>query len=460
MAIASNNPSEVPEKAVLAGEAHPLGWVERVVWTDRMLECLRQGGPEGGKWYWLHDKVFSPRTLRAAYERVAQKRGGCGVDGRTVHAFGAHLEEEIERIAAAWKAGTYRPQAIRRVWIPKPGSNEKRPLGIPTVRDRVVQAVMVIVLEPIFEVTFSPHSHGFRPGRSAKDALAAVSRHLGAGRLWVVDADLKGFFDSIPHARLLEKVRERVTDRRLLELIGMFLKAGVAEGGAITQPQAGTPQGGAISPLLANIYLNGLDHTMADSGVAMERYADDFVILCRSQEEAESALDEVKRWTAEAGLTLHPAKTRIVDMGQPGSHFDFLGFRFKRQVDRRGKSQVLRLVRPKSATKLKDAIRGLTRRANGHSLEVIIENVNSVLRGWFAYFRSVQSNIHEAIDAFVRRRLRWILAKRQRRGSKPWRGAGGGFNNLWTNAYFAGAGLFSLKLAYLGYIQLHRGTTD
>lgn len=461
MTASTNNPTEVLATTVLSGDIAPAGWMERAVWTDRMLACLRRGGPEGGRWYWLHDKVFAPRTLRAAYARVARNRGAPGVDGMTVEAFGKRLEEEVDRIVSAWKAGTYRPQPIRRVWIPKPGSPEKRPLGIPTVRDRVVQAAMVLVLEPIFEATFSPHSYGFRPGRSAKDALAAVNRHLASDKLWVVDADLKGFFDSIPHSRLLEKVREKVTDRRLIDAIGMFLKAGVADGESITEPEAGTPQGGVISPLLANIYLNGLDHQLADSGLAMERYADDFVILCRTREEAESALAEVQRWTAEAGLLLHPDKTRIVDMGEPAAYFDFLGFRFKRSVNGQGPSRVVRRVRPKSMLKLKDAIRALTRRTNGHSLSEIISRVNLVLRGWFAYFRSVASDIHLALDQFIRRRLRAILSRQgRRRYAIPWSGSGGGFRHLWRNSFFAEAGLFSLEQSHLAYVQFHRGTTD
>jgi RNA-directed DNA polymerase len=212
---------------------------------------------------------------------------------------------------------------------------------------------------------------------------------------------------------------------------------------------------------LANIYLNGLDHRMAEIGASMERYADDFVILCRTREEAEAALAEVQRWTADAGLALHPAKTRIVDMGQPGHHFDFLGFRFTRHVNSRGESRVLRRVRPKSTNKLKDAIRALTRRTNGYSLSEIIERVNPVLRGWFAYFRSVQSDIHIALDQFVRRRLRAILSRRgRRRYAIAWSGSGGGFRHLWRNSFFAEAGLFSLEQSHLAYVQFHRGPTN
>lgn len=447
---AKNDPTEVPAEAVLAEEADPYGWVERTVWTERMLEALRRGGPEGGRWYWLHDKVFAEKTLRAAYFRVARNRGAPGVDGKTVKAFGERLGEEIERLRSAWMAGEYRPQAIRRTWIPKPGTDEKRPLGIPTVRDRVVQAALVSVLEPIFEGTFSEHSHGFRPGRSAHGALTAVLGHLNAGRCWVVDADLKAYFDSIPHARLLAAVHRKVTDQRVLDLIGMFLKAGVLEGMETTEPEAGTPQGGVISPLLANIYLNDLDHLVAESGWAMERYADDFVILCRTQEEAERALAQVQEWAAKAGLTLHPTKTRIVDMGEADAHFDFLGFRLKRHTDRTGKDRFLRLIRPKSLDRLKSAVRTRTPRNSGHSLAVQIARLNRTLQGWFNYFRSAQKSVHLELDQFIRRRLRAMLASFH--GWNSWGGRASA-QRRWSNAFFAKHGLFSLEKSHARFIQ-------
>jgi len=230
----NSNPEQVPEPAgVLAtptGDTDPLWWVERSVWTARMVECLRHGGPEGGKWYSLHDKVFATKTLEAGYARVAANQGAAGVDGMTVEVFGERLAQEISAIQQAWRSGTYRPDAVRRVLIPKPGSSQQRPLGIPTVRDRVVQAALRLVLEPIFEDSFHPTSYGFRPGRSAHQALAATAGQMKAGRLVVVDADLKAFFDSIPHERLLAAVRRKVTDGRVLDLIGLFLKAGVLTG--------------------------------------------------------------------------------------------------------------------------------------------------------------------------------------------------------------------------------------
>jgi RNA-directed DNA polymerase len=450
---AKHHPDEVPRRAVLPGEADPYGWVERAVWTERMLDALRRGGPEGGRWYWLHDKVFVERTLRVAFARVARNGGAPGVDGMTVEAFGDRLDEEIARLRAAWTDGRYRPQAIRRTWIPKPGRDDSRPLGIPTVRDRVVQTALVLVLEPIFEGTFSEHSHGFRPGRSAHGALEAVLGHLEAGKVWVVDADLQGYFDSISHERLLAVLRRKVTDRRVLNLIGQFLKAGVLQDTQLTEPEAGTPQGGVISPLLANIYLNDLDHLMAGAGMAMERYADDFVVHCRSQEEAERALAKVQEWTVEAGLILHPVKTRLVDLGQPGAYLDFLGYRLQRHIDRTGTVRILRLVRPKSLDRIKDVIRTQTPRKSGESLAVQIARLNRVLRGWFHYFRSVSQPTHAALDKMVRRRLRSMLCKRVGR-SMPWNR--GDAQRRWPTAFFAEQGLFSLEAAHAQFVHAHR----
>lgn len=442
------NPAQVPVLAMPTGEADPSGWVERSVWTERMVGCLRRGGPEGGKWFSLHDKVFARKTLEAGFARVLANRGAPGIDGVTVDVFGERLTIEIERLHAAWRAGTYRPDAVKRAWIPKPGSAERRPLGIPTVRDRVVQAALRSVLEPIFESDFHGNSYGFRPGRSAQQAAGVVLGHLQAKRLVVVDVDLQAYFDSIPHARMLEAVRRRVTDGRVLDLIGQFLEAGVLEDGELTTPEAGTPQGGVISPLLANIYLDGLDQQMASRGWVMVRYADDFVILCHTAEEAARALADVQTWTAQAGLTLHPTKTRIVDLGQPGGWFDFLGYRFKRH-DKDGAFRILRLIRDKSLAQARDAIRAATPRNTGDSLTDIVRHVNRWIQGWFAYFRSIHRSIHHDLDSMLRRRLRSILA--QRHGFSRW--GRGLAHQRWPNAYFDRQGLLSLEQAHVGYLH-------
>jgi RNA-directed DNA polymerase len=379
------------------------------------------------------DKVSTLANLRAGFAKVKANRGGAGVDHQTIEMFERCLEENLEKLSQSLKGGSYRPQAVRRVWIPKPGSKEKRPLGIPTVRDRVVQAALLNVLEPIFERDFSERSYGFRPNRGCKDALRRVVELLKAGFTVVVDADLKSYFDTIPREPLVELVEEKVSDGRVIEVVRAYLKQGVMDGMDLWTPEAGTPQGAIISPLLSNIYLDSLDHAMGRKGFEMVRYADDFVILCRSQAEAEQALEEVRRWTAVAGLKLHPDKTRIVDASTKGG-FDFLGYHFERGM---------RWARKKSLTKFKDTIRSKTRRKNGQSLQAIIADVNRTLAGWLEYFKHSHRNIFPALDGWIRMRLRSILRKRCHR-----RGRGRGRDHQrWPNAFFGAHGLFSLVAA-------------
>jgi RNA-directed DNA polymerase len=435
------NSAGVPGNRATQAEARRArwAWAEPSVWTDRMLEAL-ETGVKGGCWYSLIDKVYRPENLRASWRKVAANGGSGGVDHQTVEMFGARTEEEIPRLEALLRAGTYRPQAARRVWIDKPGSRDKRPLGIPTVRDRVVQGAVRQVLEPIFEATFAEHSYGFRPNRGAKDALREVDRRLKAGPVWVVDADLKGYFDSIPHDRLIERVKEQVADRPVLALIQSFLKQGVMDQGVETEPEGGTPQGGVISPLLANIYLNPLDHRMAQKGHLMVRYADDFVVLCETQAEAEAVMAELRAWTEAEGLTLHPDKTRVVDMSQPEAHFDFLGYRFQRL--RSGK--IGRWPRPKSLKRFQDTLRPITSRTSGQSLMQIIAQVNRHTRGWFAYFKHSYWNTFPRLDGWLRRRLRAMLEQRCGRRN----GGHGAAHQRWPNAFFAEQGLFSLTEAH------------
>jgi len=272
-----------------------------------MLTALEEG-VKGGVWFALIDKVFAERNLRAAFQQVAKNDGAAGVDHETVQAFERQLTETIRWLSEKLRTGTYTPQPIRRAHIPKPGTNETRPLGIPTVRDRVVQAAMVNVIEPIFERDFAEHSYGFRPGRGCKGALRRVSQLLEEGYVHVVDADLKGYFDSIPHDRLMSRVKERIADGRVLRLIGDFLKADILDEMKRWTPEQGAPQGAVLSPLLSNVYLDPLDHLMARHGIEMVRYADDFVILCKTAEDAARALELVKQWVADNGLTLHPER--------------------------------------------------------------------------------------------------------------------------------------------------------
>ena len=426
-------PATVPVMATQAGEvrAH-WAWTEAAVWTERMLTALEQG-VKGGKWFSLIDKVYRPANLRSAFTRVKANRGVAGVDQQSSEMFEQHLEANLQYLASALKDGSYRPQALLRKWIAKLGSSEKRPLGIPTVRDRVVQTAMRAVLEPIFERTFAAQSYGFRPGRGCKDALRRVNCLLQQGYNWVVDADLKSYFDTIPFAALLARVEEQVADGAVLALIEAYLHQGVLEAMKWWQPEAGTPQGAVISPLLSNIYLNPLDHLLAQQGIEMVRYADDFVILCRSEAEAQQALTLVQQWTAGAGLLLHPEKTRIVDATKHGG-FDFLGYHFERGY---------KWPRDKSLKKLKDKLRVLTKRNNGQSLQVIISRVNPVTRGWYGYFKHSHRTTFTPLDQWLRMRLRSILRKRaNRRGRARQRD-----NQLWPNAFFTTQGLFSLAQA-------------
>ena len=426
-------PEAVSEKARRAGEIlRRWCWVEPLVWTMRMLTALEQG-VKGGKWFSLIDKVHPERILRAAFSQVAANKGAAGVDHVTVKMFDERLEENLKKLSEDLQSGQYRPQQIRRHYIPKPGSKEKRPLGIPTVRDRVVQTALLNVLEPIFEHDFAEHSYGFRPGRGCKDALRRVDQLLKEGYTYIVDADLKSYFDTIPHDRLLALVAQKVSDGRVLSLIESFLKQGVLDGLREWTPEEGSPQGGCISPLLSNIYLNPLDHLMAQQGFEMVRYADDFVILCRSPEEAARALAVVQEWTAKADLTLHPEKTKIVDATKEA--FDFLGYRFKRGH---------RFPRPKSLQKLKDAIRPKTKRTSGESLTKIINDLTPRLRGWFEYFKHSHRYTFSALDGWIRMRLRSILRKRL---GKRGRGRGSD-HQRWPNKFFADRGLYSLKTAH------------
>lgn len=421
-----------------AGETRPRWWwVEHSTWTERMLTRLEQSGPTT-VWFRLWDKVLEKRNLQAAFRAVWRNRGAPGVDGQTVRQFDEAHREEIARLQEELRTKRYRRQPARRVWIPKPGSKEKRPLGIPAVRDRTIEAATRHVLEPIFEHDFAEHSYGFRPGRGCREAVVQVEKLLNQGRVWCVDADLKSYFDTIPHDRLLALVKQRVVDGSVLALLEQFLKAGVLEEMKGWQPtERGTPQGSVISPLLANLYLNPLDHEMSQKGWAMVRYADDFVVLCHSQAEAETVMSSLRQWTEAAGLTLHPTKTRIVNAQTEG--FDFLGWHF-----RGGK----KWPRKKSRQKLQEKIRPYTRRNNGRSLSEIIAKLNPILRGWHGYFRDSYRTGLSGPDGWLRRRLRAMLRKRQKR---PGYGLSKADSQQWPNRWFAKQGLFSLEYGSCNY---------
>jgi RNA-directed DNA polymerase len=409
-------------------------WVEPVVWTERMLAAL-ETGVEGGKWFRLIDKVWGERNLGRALEKVVDNGGSAGIDRQSAREFEKHREKEIGDLQRELREQNYRPQAVKRVWIEKLGSKEKRPLGIPAVRDRIVQGALRHVIEPIFERDFAPQSYGFRPGRGCKEALRRVDELLKSGYGWVVDADLKSYFDTIPWGRLMERVGQKVADGRVLSLIETMLKAGVMEAATGWQPtESGTPQGAVISPLLSNIYLDPLDWMMAQSGYEMVRYADDFILLCENESQAQAALEKVREWVAKEGLTLHPEKTRIVEASQPGG-FDFLGYHFERGM---------KWPRKKSMARFKDTIRAKTRRNRGHSLRVICQDLNRSLRGWFEYYKHSKATAFETVDGYIRGRLRSILRRRRNRKGK----GRGTDNQRWPNAYFTAMGLISLKQAH------------
>jgi RNA-directed DNA polymerase len=406
-------------------------WVEPSVWTERMLTTL-ETGVKGGKWFSLIDKVYSEKNLTASYQRVRRNKGAPGVDHETVEQFDRHAAENIRELRDALKEGRYQPQAVRRTYIPKPGTTKMRPLGIPTVKDRTVQGAIRNVLEPIWEARFADQSYGFRPKRSAKDALRRVSHLLETGHRWIVDADIQSYFDTIPQDRLMEEVRKEIADGAVLKLLESYLKQSVLEDLKEWSPTAGTPQGAVISPLLANIYLHPVDVSLKAAGFEMVRYADDLVILCRTEEKAQAALALLRQEMTERGLTLHPEKTRLVDLTKEG--FEFLGYVFKHNY---------RGPRNKSVNNLKDKIRVLTPRNFGHSLDQMIGDLNRVLTGWFEYFKHSSKTAFHDIDGWIRRRIRSILRRRvHRRGISRGRD-----HNRWPNAFFRQRGLLTLHAA-------------
>jgi RNA-directed DNA polymerase len=427
--------SAVPARARQGAQSHgrDWAWVEATVWNERMLAGL-ENGVKGGKWFSLIDKVYRKQTLKAAWHKVKDNAGAAGVDGQSVERFEARAEGYLEELERALRTGEYRPQPIRRVEIPK-GGGKMRPLGIPVVKDRIVQTALKLVIEPIFEREFEDCSYGFRPHRGCKEALREVDELIKEGYTCVVDADLDSYFDSIPCEPLLGEVSERISDGAVLELIGAFLNQDIIEGMKRWTPVGGTPQGAVISPLLANIYLHPLDQQMKRKGYRMVRYADDFVVLCRTAEQAQAALNEVRGWVEQNGLRLNADKTHVGDCRQAGQGFEFLGYRF--EAGRRW-------VRPKSLKMLRERTRMKTKRTRGDSLAQIIEDLNPMLRGWFNYFKHAHSVAQLGIDGFVRRRLRAILRKQEKRP-----GMGKCFDDhlRWPNTFFATQGLLTITAA-------------
>jgi RNA-directed DNA polymerase len=402
------------------------------------------------KWYSLYDKVFAFANLWDAWLKVKENRGAAGIDRMTVKRFDEDAYTRIEHLQTDLRNKTYRPQPVRRVFIPKSGGGE-RPLGIPTVRDRIVQQALLQILEPIFEAKFSPRSHGFRPERGCATALDVVDRAVKCGYEWVVDADIKAFFDTVDHDKLIKAINEEISDGSILQLIRRILKAGVIlpDVNDVDPTELGTPQGGPISPLLANIYLHHFDVKMAQAKYGLVRYADDFVIFARSEEQAEAALQLARQiLEGELALTLHPEKTRVVSVTQG---FEFLGFHYFRYVKTGG---MLKVVRRKSVQRFRDAIRQrtprlktqrpvkpknvtLSRLKKNKRIKELIRNVNQHLRGWHGYFREIWSGSKpfRTFDYFVRSRVRASIMGRV--------GAGWWYRII-TNDALAHLGLLSL----------------
>lgn len=390
---------------------------------DKLYVCAKQSKTR--RFHALYDRIYRSDVLWEAWKRVRSKRGAAGVDAETIQAIeqrgtGAFLTE----IEAALRAGRYRPCPVKRRWIPK-ADGKQRPLGIPTVRDRVVQMAAKLVIEPVFEADFQPCSYGFRPKRSATQALEAIREAGNRGMNFVVDADLQGYFDNIQRDTLMELVKERISDRRVLKLLRQWLEAGVMEDGTVRETLAGTPQGGVISPLLANIYLNKLDRIWAAKCSplgTLVRYADDFVAMCRTESQAREALRRIGLVMDRLGLTLHPAKTKLVDLRRGKEGFVFLGctIRKKRSIQRVPyKHFMQRWPSPKATKKLRDRVRELTsKKQSGTDVKQIIAELTPVLRGWGNYFRTGNADREfNKMDYFVvRRLLRWQY---RRGGQRP-----------------------------------------
>jgi len=406
------------------------------MWTEAMKAAIGSLRRAGRKWYSLYDKAIAPASLQAAWDRInhrvtgKKREQGAGVDGVTVAKFANQVETELQKLGEQLSRGRYKPSPVRRQYIPKAGSKKLRPLGLSTVRDRVVQEACRSMIEPIFEAEFLDNSHGFRPGRSVETACAQVEQYLSEGKVWVVDLDIEKCYDSIPHEPLLDRVAQRVSDGKILDLIGSFLKCGIMDEMNLRYETTGTPQGGIISPVLANIFLHDLDVALQQRGTAWVRYADDVVALGVSREAADQVLEAIREILDGLGLKLSPEKTRIVHLDEG---FDYLGWHYQGQQRR---------PRQKSVDKLRHGLRALTRRNRSGSLQVICAELAPLQRGWFNFFREGNSQgTFQTLDGWLRRRLRSLLRRRKKvRGISP----RGRDHQRWPNSYFAQHGFFSL----------------